>query len=130
MNWETVTIKNESKGRTVPYASVGFGRLSLSVAASELIKDYDKYDFAELLKGKINSKSCVGIRLLYKEERTDNSLPLKRRKSGGKIVGGFDIANKPTLEELFGPTASASKATRYNVKKDPDNENILIVFLK
>ena len=129
MFWETVKIKNEAKGRTVPYASVGFGRISISVAACELIKEYTQYSFAELLKGKINNKPCIGVRLLHEKERTENSLPIKRRQVSGKFIGGFEIASKLTLEELFGPSASASKATRYNAIKDPDSDNILIVFL-
>lgn len=128
MNWEVVQIPSNKKGRTAPYASVGNGRLSISAASCELITNYDKYTFAELLRGKDGKNPCVGVRLL--KEATPNSLAIKRKKIDGKFITGMEISNKNILLELFGLTATAKKMTRFDVKKDPDADNILIVFTK
>ena len=126
MNWEVVKIPENRRGRTTPYASVGFGRLSLSAAACELIENHETIKHVELLKGKINNKLCIGVRLL--REPTANSLAVSRKKdANGNYVTGMDISNKRTIEELFGPAGSAQKTTRYNVRKDEDADNILII---
>ena len=129
MEWSTVKIENDAKGRNSPYASIGFGKISLSAAACKLISDYEQYKYVELLQGERNNTPCVGIRFL--RQRSENSLPVKRRTqktSKGKTVDGADIANKATLEKLFGPAASAKKSERYNVTKDEDSDNILIIY--
>ncbi|MCR5332417.1 MAG: hypothetical protein K6E11_00090 [Bacilli bacterium] len=129
MLWETVKIKNERKGRTMPYASVGFGRLSLSCAACDLIDDFDTYAYVELLKAVVNNETLIGVRFLKEDAKTTNSLPIKRRKlKDGSVVGGIDISNKGTMAELFGLAGTQNKATRYGVKRDPDEENVLIIF--
>lgn len=126
MNWEIVKIPENRRGRTTPYVSVGFGRLSLSAAACELIKNHESIKYAELLKGKFNNKLCIGVRLLT--EPTANSLAVSRKKdANGKLVTGMDISNKRVIEDLFGPSGSAQKTTRYNVRKDDDADNILII---
>ena len=129
MKWETVKIKNDRKGRTMPYASVGFGRLSLSTAACGLIDGFENYSYVELLKAVLNNETLIGVRFIKESEKTTNSLPIKRRKlKNGTTVGGIDICNKGTMGELFGPSGTQNKATRYGVKKDPDEENILIIY--
>ena len=126
MNWEVVKPPENRRGKNLPYASVGFGRLSLSAAACELIEDHRSITHVELLRGKLNNNLCIGIRLL--NEPTEHSLSVSRKKdSNGKFVTGMDITNKHVIESLFGPAGSAKKATRYNVKKDPDAKNILII---
>lgn len=129
MIWETVKIKNERKGRTMPYASVGFGRLSLSCAACELIDNFDSYPYVELLKATVNNETLIGVRFIKESDLTSNSLPVKRRKlKNGTVVGGVDICNKGTMGELFGITGTQNKATRFGVKKDPDEETVLIIY--
>lgn len=128
MKWETVKIESVSKGRNLAYASVGFGRIGLSVAACELLGNYQKYCKVQLLEGQLNNKKCIGIKFLKNDEAEENTLPIKRKTSNGKVVGGLDIACKGVLEKLFGPAASASKITRYNIKKDPEADNILIIY--
>lgn len=129
MNWETVKIKNEQKGRTMPYASVGFGRLSLSSAACEIIDNYEMYKYVELLRAIVNNEKLVGVRFLKEEEKTTNSLPIKRRVvKGGKVVGGIDICNKGTVSELFGIVGTQNKATRFGVKRDEDEKNVLVIY--
>ena len=129
MIWETVKIKNEKKGRTMPYASVGFGRLSLSCAACELIDNFTSFSYVELLKAISNNETLIGVRFLKEDDKTTNSLPIKRRKlKNGTTVGGIDICNKGTIGDLFGLAGTQNKATRYGVKKDPDEDNILVIF--
>ena len=42
----------------------------------------------------------------------------------------MEISNKNILLELFGLTATAKKTTRFDVQKDPDADNILVIFTK
>ncbi len=126
MAWEVIKIPTSSKGRTSPYASVGFGRLSLSVAACELVDNYENYSYVQLLKNRINNKPCVGVRFL--KEALPDSIKITRKRSNGKIVGGVDISNSKVLENIFGLAATAKKATRYDVKKDNSFDNFLIIF--
>lgn len=126
MAWEIVKIPTSSKGRTSPYASVGFGRLSLSVAACELIENYEDYHYVQLLRDRINNKLCIGVRFIKNPE--PDSIKVTRKKSNGKIIGGLEIANSKILENLFGLTATAKKATRFDVKKDNSYDNILVIF--
>ncbi len=126
MGWDIVKIPIASKGRTSPYASVGFGRLSLSVAACELIENYEQYKYVQLLKSRINNQLCIGVRFL--KEAVPDSIKITRKKSNGKPVGGIDIACSTVLEGLFGLAATAKKSTRYDVKKDDSFKNFLVVF--
>ena len=131
MKWEVVKLQDttmNSGRRSIAYASIGFGRISLNTAACELIPGYQNYSFAELLKGRQKNKLCVGVRFLTEEEKTPNAIPFRRRMKDGVPHGGIDIHGKRIMEELFGPAASASKSTKYNVAKDDDCDNILIIF--
>ena len=129
MIWETVKIENSKKGRTMPYASVGFGRISLNAAACELLGNYEQFSFVELLKGRNAGKLCIGLRFLKKEERTSNSIPISRRKQkNGKYIVGMDIACKGTIENLFGINGTANKSSRYEVKIDDTFSNILMII--
>ena len=129
MNWEIVKIKNEQKGRTMPYASVGFGRLSISSAACELVQEYEKYAYVELLRAEVNNEKLIGVRFLLAEEKTSDSLPIKRRTlKGGKKIGGIDICNKGTVSELFGIVGTQNKATRFCVKCDEEESNVLVIY--
>ena len=131
MKWEVVKVQSNERtrvGRSVPYVSVGFGRIALNTAACALIDNYEQYQYAELLKGRQRNKLCIGVRFLREEEKTPHALRLRRRLREGVPAGGFDIHGNQIMEELFCPAASASKSTRYNVAKDDDSDNILIIF--
>lgn len=127
MEWTTVKISTANKGRNTPFASIGFGRISLNAAACELIEDYDQYSYVELLKAKDNF-NCIGIRFL--KDSVLDSIKISRKTVKGKIISGVSIENKKTVEDLFGMNGIANKATRYNVEKDKDSNNILIIMLK
>ena len=103
MDWEVVKISGESKSRLQPCASVGFGRLYFNVAACELLDKCDDYEYVELLKGRIRNKLCIGVRFLKKNEKTQDSILIsKRRKGSAKKIIGIAINNKKMMEELFG----------------------------
>ena len=125
MEWSVVKITPDKKGRNTPFASIGFGKISLSAAACELIDNYEKYTYVQLLRGKRNNKLCIGVRFL--QNSTQDSIAVKRKVVDGKTIAGLTIENKGIIEELFGITGTAKKATRYNVEKDND-ENILIIY--
>ena len=127
MAWEVVKIPTSTKGRTSPYASVGFGRLSLSAAACELIDNYEEYTHVQLLKNRINNRLCIGV--LFLKAASSDSIKISRKKMpNGKFVGGIDISNSKVLESLFGLAATAKKATRYEVKKDDTYNNFVVIF--
>lgn len=126
MSWEVVKIPASSRGRSTPYASVGFGKLSLNVAACELIEDYEKYTHVQLLKNRVNNRLCIGVRFL--DESVQDSLKICRKKMNGKIVGGIEISNGKVLENLFGLQATAKKTTRFEVKQDAAFPHFLVVF--
>ena len=127
MEWTTVKISTANKGRNTPFASIGFGRISLNAAACELIEDYEKYNYAELLKARDNF-DCIGVRFL-KESQPD-TIKISRKVLNGKTISGVSIENKKTIEDLFGMNGIAKKVTRFNVQKDNDSNNILIIMLK
>lgn len=128
MAWEVVKIENNKKCKSVPAASVGFGRISLNIAACELIEDYDTYKFAELLTDSLQP-SVFGIKLL--KENTENSITIKRKQTKDKkIVGGIDISSKHHTEKLFGKIGTQNKVTHYAVTKPSEYDNFLIISLK
>ena len=127
MSWEVVKIPTSSRGRTSPFASVGFGRLSLSAAACELIDNYEEYTYVQLLKNRVNNRLCIGVRFL--KEASPDSIKISRKKvKNGKYVGGIEISNSKVLESIFGLAATAKKATRYDVKKDESYKNFVVIF--
>ena len=127
MAWEIVKIPTSSRSRTSPYASVGFGKLSLSAAACELIDNYEEYNYVQLRKDRVNNRLCIGVEFL--EEASPNSIKISRKKmKNGKYVGGIDISNSKVLESLFGLAATAKKVTRYDVKKDDSYKSFVVIF--
>jgi len=128
MDWKLVKTASNSKGGSSPYASVGFGRISLNVAASSLIEDYQKYSYVEFLKAYFNGKLYIGMRFLLENEKTEYSYPIKYKTANGKKTGGVEITGKKIMAELFGPNAAENKVTRYNVKPDDTDHRILMIF--
>lgn len=124
MIWKTVKITNDKKGKTTPYASVGFGKITLNTAACELIENYEDYQYAELLTGYENNKLHIGIKLL--KEISVDSVKLSKRFYKGKIRS-FTIDNKLVVEDLFSINGTQQKVTRYTVLKDKDADNILMI---
>lgn len=127
MNWETVKISSRSRGKTSAYASIGFGRINLSYGACVLVKDFPKFKYAQILRGKKEGKLCIGIKLL--EESGENTIRLSKRKVKGKVVEySGSIDSKPLVEELFGMEGNAKKVTRRSIVLDDVDKSILVIF--
>lgn len=126
MNWETVKIYGDQKGRSTPYASIGRGKISISAAACELIENNEKYTYARLLKATQNKKTFIGI--IFFTEYVDNTIKIKRKEINGKRIAGMTIENKSVIEDLFGTDGSQKATTRYSVKLDDDDKNVLVIF--
>lgn len=128
MNWEPVKIYNEQKGRNTPYASIGYGRISLNAAACELIKDNNEFTYAKLLKATQGKKTFVAIRFL--KEYDSDAIKIKRKTIKGKLIAGLSIETKGVIADLFGTDGENKVATRYNVKKEKydENEDILVIY--
>lgn len=125
MAWNVVEPEKGKRNRMQPSASVGFGRISLSVSACNLLGTYEQYKCVELLTDP-EKPSVVGIRFL--RESTENSIQIKRRTANGKVIGGMDIVGKSYMEKLFGIAGTQNKATKYPVTKD--SENILVIHTR
>ncbi len=126
MEWKVLKITNSKGGCGEPLASVGLGRLSLNNAACDLIYDFDKYQYAQLLTAQQESgKSCVGI--LLRENKTDDCVKINRRKYKGKYVKSFSLNNKSAIQKLFGVKGTQKKVTNYKIEKDNDNPTLLII---
>lgn len=127
MAWETVRIPTSTRGRTIPYASVGCGKLSLSAAACALINNYEEFAYVLLRKDRVNNRLCIGVQFL-KEAVPDSIKISRKRMKNGKFIKGVDISSGKALESLFGLAVTANKVTRYDVKKDNAFENFLVIF--
>ena len=120
-------ISSKSRGKTSSYASVGFGRINLSYGACLLIKDFPKYKYAQVLRGKKDGKLCIGIRFL--EESGEDTIRLSKRKVKGQVVEySGSIDSKPLVSELFGIEGDQHKVTRHSVVLDDDDKNILVIY--
>ena len=133
MEWSVVKLEKEvSKSiYSAPCASVGNGRLRLNSGACKLIKNYDQYSYVEFLQGKKNGGNCIGVRFLLEEQKTVNSLPIKKyspSKTTGHTTAGININNKRVLEKLFGHSASAKTVEKFNVELDEDDKTILVIY--
>lgn len=127
MAWEIVKIPTSNRGRTIPYASVGCGKLSISAAACALINNYEAFSYVLLRKNRVNNRLCIGVQFL--KESTLDTIKVSRKKTkNGELIGGIDISCKKVLENLFGLAAAANTITRYDVKADNSFENFLVIF--
>lgn len=126
MNWETVKIYGEQKGRNTPYASIGRGKISLSAAACELIQDHEKYNYVKLLKATQNKKTLIGVQ--FYTEYVSDSIKIKRKVIDGKRITGMNIENKGVIGDLFGNDGFQKGTTRYSVRLDDDDKTILVIF--
>ena len=64
------------------------------------------------------------------KESQPDTIKISRKVVNGKTISGISIENKKTIEDLFGMNGIAKKVTRFNVQKDNDSNNILIIMLK
>ncbi len=128
MKWETVEI-NKPKRKTEAFASVGRSSITLSGGACQLIADFPKYTFGQIMRGQIDGKKVLGIRLCENEEK--NSLRIIKRKVHNEVVAySGSLNSKPVMEELFGIIGTQNKVTNYSITLDPEERNVLIIHLE
>ncbi len=126
MAWEVVKIDSSRQGKNTAYVSVGFGRLALSSAACDLIKDFNEYKYAQLLKDRKEGKLLIGIKL-YKEFEA-NTIKIGKRKFKGTVIEkSLLIDNKRIIEDLFGIQGAQNKSTRYPIILDENDKTLLII---
>ncbi len=125
MAWEVVKVDDSKVVRGIPRATVGYGRISLNVAACNLIENFENYKFAELLVDKSKRPTEYGVRFL--KENTQDSISIKRKEVKGKIVGGVDIASVEHLGKLFGEEGKSRFSTHYSVSVDKSEPTILVL---
>lgn len=123
MTWEVVSAKRTAATRGVPSARVGRGSIVLNGASSNLIGPIADGSFAELMYDYEDGR--VGIRFL--EERTENAIPVRRRKEKGKRTESLAISSRAHMRELFGEDGVANSSTRYDVSIDPEERNVLVL---
>lgn len=128
MNWETVEI-NKPKRKTEAFVSVGRNSIALSGGACQLIKDFPRYAYAQIMRGQIDGKKVLGIRLCENNEK--NSLRIIKRKVNNEIIAySGSLNSKPVMEELFGIIGTQNKVTNYSITLDLDEKNVLIIHLE
>ena len=127
MDWQTIKIPNQSRGKSTPYASVGHDQLILSAAACELIENYEEYEFVELLIPKNKNKTMVGVKLCKRS--SNDSIKIRRTKYKDRYSKCIVISNKNVLASIFGVDRVSGDVTRFPVKIDDEDDCILVITL-
>lgn len=129
MAWKTVKIDAKKVVRGTPTASIGHGKISLNVAACNLIDDNKQYNHVELQD---NPEFPGAVGILFLKEATENSIVIKRKTTKdektkeSKTVGGIEIFSKAHMEKLFGEKIGTAKVTtKYSVTKEEPNFLVL-----
>lgn len=126
MKWETIKISNNNKGKENAYASIGFGRITMSSASCRLIERLNDYEYVMLMKATDNKKLKVGVKLLKQKE--ENTIRIGKRKNKGEIVeNSLIIDNKNVMKEIFGIQGTQNKVTNYSVELSPEDKTLLII---
>lgn len=118
MEWKIVKI-NQSIGKNVPFVSIGRGQMDFSAAACELLEDYERYKYAQMLTAKENGLTVVAVKFL--EEAEEDTIRIKRKKQNGKKIKGMTVVNKGVISALFGKNGSNDGMIRYKVERIEKN---------
>ncbi len=114
MAWEAVKIGEEQLGRNIPAVSIGHKRLSLNIAACELINQKkENFAYVQFYTDKDNP-TAVAMRF-WKDARNEYCVPLKQKEVNGKSVGGVEVANANLVKSIFGDVADKKTVTHYRV---------------
>lgn len=113
MEWNVVKVSKTS-GKSAPFVSIGRGQLDFSAAACDLLEDYEKYKYAQLLTAKEKGKAVVAVKFLENYEA--DTIPIKRKEHDGKLIKGMTIVNKGVIAELFGKDGKNEGMVRYGVE--------------
>lgn len=114
MGWETVKIGEEQLGRNIPSVSIGHKRLSMNVAACDLINQKkENFQYVQFMTDR-QRPGVVAMRF-WKYENSD-CVPLSRKEDKtGKPVGGLEVVNANLLKSLFGKIADSNSTTKFKV---------------
>lgn len=118
MEWQVVKI-NKTGGNTVPFVSIGNGRLEFNAVSCQLVHDEGQYKFAQILRGKDKGKAVIAVKFLT--DYDEDTIPIKRKQQNGKPVQGMIISNKGLIAELFGKEGSNNAMVRHSVVLVEDN---------
>lgn len=124
MAWQTVIVDPKKTVRGTPAASIGYGRISLNVAACNLIDNYTQYKHVELQEDP-ERPGLVGIRFLKEATSLSISIKYKMVKNPKtreyQQVGGLEISSKEHMNQLLGGIGTGRKTTKFKVEKEqPD----------
>lgn len=125
MAWEVVKVDDSKVVRGIPRATVGYGRISLNVAACNLLHNFESYKFAELLMDKSKRPTEYGIKFLV--ANTQDSIAIKRKVIKGKVVGGIEVASMEHVGKLFGEEGRNKFSTHYSVTLDKTEQDIVVL---
>ncbi len=118
MEWQVVKI-NKAGGNSIPFVSIGNGRLEFNAVSCSILGDNGQYKYAQILRGKEKGKSVIAVKFLTEYE--ENSLPIKRKKQNGKTIQGMTISHKGLITELFGKEGNNDGMVRHDVELIEDN---------
>lgn len=118
MEWQVVKI-NKTGGNSVPFVSIGNGRLEFNAVSCRLIRDEGQYKYAQLLKGKEKGKTVFAVKFLTDYE--EDAIPIKRKIQNGKVIQGVTISNKGLIAEIFGEHGNNKGMVRHGVELVEEN---------
>ena len=120
--WKEIDISSEHI-ETDPFASIGNGRLKLSIGACKLINNFDSYYYVTFTKAKQDRIYFVGLR--FERRKSKNSFRLIKDNDG---EFGVTILASDLLKALYGEESTAETYTKHEVIVDPNSANTLVVY--
>ena len=120
--WKEIDISSEHI-ETDPFASIGNGRLKLSIGACRLINNFDSYYYVTFTKAKQDRIYFVGLR--FERRKSKNSFRLIKDGDG---EFGVTILASDLLKALYGEESTAETYTKHEVIADPNSANTLVVY--
>lgn len=126
MAWVSVSIGEEQLGRNLPAVSIGHKRLSLNIAACDLIDQKNEhFTHVQFYQDNKNPKR-IAMRF-WKKPANDYCVPLSQKMNNGKAVGGLDVVNARLMQTLFGEIANNTTVTKYRVHLDDTDKYLLVI---
>lgn len=120
--WKEIDVSSENV-ESEPYASVGNGRLKLSIGACNLINNFHSYRYVTFTRAKQDRIYFVGLR--FEKNKTETSFALYKESDGeyGATIFASDL-----LKTLYGEEGVSKNYTKHEVIVDKENHNTLVVY--
>ena len=129
MAWEAVKIGEEQLGRNIPSVSIGHKRLSLNIAACDLVNQKkENFTHVQFYTDKDNP-TAVAMRF-WKDARNEYCVPLKQKELNGKAVGGVEVVNANLMKSIFGDVADKNTVTHYRVHLEGKDKYLMVIELE